>query len=147
MCTEHLPMSKTRQMANWRKESCRGAHLAVSTDYIIKIQLPDPFKNSGRGYLLAYSHLLSFLHILPLGTLVIVMAALKRSSGESTSHSKTKKPRTDVPKTEQPKPTTSLLTADVDFPRGGGTSFTPLEVKALRAEALKEANAELFEVS
>ena len=75
------------------------------------------------------------------------MAALKRSFGDSTSHGKTKKPRTDVPKTEQPKPTTSLLTADVDFPRGGGTSFTPLEVKALRAEAVKEANAELFEVS
>lgn len=44
-------------------------------------------------------------------------------------------------------PIPSKLTAEeVDFPRGGGTSFTPLEVKAIRAEALQEANGELFEV-
>lgn len=35
---------------------------------------------------------------------------------------------------------------EVDFPRGGGTSFTPLEVKTIRAEAVKEANEELFQV-
>ena len=40
----------------------------------------------------------------------------------------------------------SLIAEDVDFPRGGGTSFTPLEVKAIRAEAVKEANEELFHV-
>lgn len=40
-----------------------------------------------------------------------------------------------------------LTTEEVDFPRGGGTSFTPLEVKAIRAEAIQEANGELFEVS
>ncbi|KAF9460156.1 hypothetical protein BDZ94DRAFT_1266781 [Collybia nuda] len=39
---------------------------------------------------------------------------------------------------------TNLVAEEVDFPRGGGTSFTPLEVKAIRAEAVKEAN-ELFE--
>jgi rRNA biogenesis protein RRP5 len=37
--------------------------------------------------------------------------------------------------------------SEVDFPRGGGTSFTPLEVKAIRAEGAKEADEELFEVS
>jgi len=35
---------------------------------------------------------------------------------------------------------------ELDFPRGGGTSFTPVEVKAIRAEAVKEANEELFKV-
>ena len=41
----------------------------------------------------------------------------------------------------------SKLTAEeVDFPRGGGSSFTPLEVKTIRAEAFQEANDELFEV-
>jgi rRNA biogenesis protein RRP5 len=39
-----------------------------------------------------------------------------------------------------------LTTEEVDFPRGGGSSFTPIEVKAIRAEALREADSELFEV-
>ena len=39
-----------------------------------------------------------------------------------------------------------VITEEVDFPRGGGTSFTPLEVKAIRAEAVREANEELFGV-
>jgi hypothetical protein len=43
-------------------------------------------------------------------------------------------------------PVTNLVQEEVDFPRGGGTSFTPLEVKAIRAEAVKEANEELFHV-
>ncbi|KIM88562.1 hypothetical protein PILCRDRAFT_813517 [Piloderma croceum F 1598] len=38
-----------------------------------------------------------------------------------------------------------LTTEEVDFPRGGGSSFTPIEVKAIRAEALREADSELFE--
>lgn len=49
-------------------------------------------------------------------------------------------------KAEQPSaPVTSLVSDEVDFPRGGGSSFTPLEVKAIRAEAVKEANDELFQ--
>jgi hypothetical protein len=48
---------------------------------------------------------------------------------------------------EQPlMPPSNLTTEEVDFPRGGGSSFTPIEVKALRAEALREADSELFEV-
>ena len=36
---------------------------------------------------------------------------------------------------------------EIDFPRGGGTALTPLEYKNVRAEAVKEADAELvFEV-
>ncbi|CAL1695136.1 unnamed protein product [Somion occarium] len=42
-------------------------------------------------------------------------------------------------------PTSNLLTEEVDFPRGGGTSFTPVEVKAIRAEALKEAEDQIFQ--
>ena len=80
------------------------------------------------------------------------MAAQKRTLDDSASSPKAKKSRTDKPgksKNLPPASTTagsSLLTEEVDFPRGGGTSFTPLEVKAIRAEAVKEANAELFEV-
>lgn len=35
---------------------------------------------------------------------------------------------------------------EIDFPRGGGSSFTPLEQKAIRAEAIKEADEEIFKV-
>ncbi|KAF9229085.1 hypothetical protein BS17DRAFT_804934 [Gyrodon lividus] len=46
---------------------------------------------------------------------------------------------------EHPVPSTSAMTMEeVNFPRGGGTSLTPLEVKAIRAEGAQEANKELF---
>ena len=67
----------------------------------------------------------------------------KRPLDETSSTQKAKKFKTN----DTVKTTNSLPTEEVDFPRGGGTSFTPLEVKAIRAEAVKEANAELFEVS
>ena len=35
---------------------------------------------------------------------------------------------------------------EVDFPRGGGTSFTPAEVKTIRAEAQREATEAIFKV-
>jgi rRNA biogenesis protein RRP5 len=55
--------------------------------------------------------------------------------------------REERAKVTQPLQTASNLVAeDIDFPRGGGTSFTPLEVKAIRAEGLKEAEDELFKV-
>lgn len=54
------------------------------------------------------------------------------------------KRKIDIEKPSQPPPT--LVAEDVDFPRGGGTSFTALEVKALRAEAAMEADEELFKV-
>jgi len=49
---------------------------------------------------------------------------------------------------EPVKPAVSKLVAEeIDFPRGGGTALTPLEYKNIRAEAVKEADAELvFEV-
>lgn len=39
--------------------------------------------------------------------------------------------------------TSNLISEEIDFPRGGGTSFTPLEYKVIRAEALKEADEEV----
>jgi rRNA biogenesis protein RRP5 len=42
---------------------------------------------------------------------------------------------------------TNLGNDEIDFPRGGGTALTPLEYKNVRAEAVREADAELvFEV-
>ncbi|KAJ3882712.1 hypothetical protein F5051DRAFT_393458 [Lentinula edodes] len=77
------------------------------------------------------------------------MAAQKRALDDSSSTHKTKKPKiSQQPENTQPVSATTNLTADeVDFPRGGGTSFTPLEVKSIRAEAMKEAREELFNES
>lgn len=51
------------------------------------------------------------------------------------------------PEEPQPKATSLLLPAEVDFPRGGGSSFTPLETKAIHAEVTKELNDEqVFQV-
>lgn len=75
--------------------------------------------------------------------LITSMPAQKRPLDESSSTQNPKKSR----KNDTAKTTNSFLTEEVDFPRGGGTSFTPLEVKAIRAEAVQEANVELFKVS
>jgi rRNA biogenesis protein RRP5 len=48
-------------------------------------------------------------------------------------------------KTVAPAPTI-FAPDEIDFPRGGGSSFTPLEQKTIRAEAIKEADAEIFKV-
>jgi hypothetical protein len=80
------------------------------------------------------------------------MAGKKRAADESQNarHSKKLKVadsgKTKHPKSVQPVPTSALLTEDVDFPRGGGTTLTPAEVKATRAEGIKEANEELIKV-
>ncbi|KAJ6604467.1 hypothetical protein DFH09DRAFT_1122792 [Mycena vulgaris] len=71
------------------------------------------------------------------------MAALKRPLDDPSTARKSKKTKTT--NTNDVRPASKLVSDEVDFPRGGGTSFTPLEVKAIRAEAVKEANAELFE--
>ncbi|KAJ7107617.1 hypothetical protein C8R43DRAFT_199697 [Mycena crocata] len=69
------------------------------------------------------------------------MAALKRPLDDPSTARKSKKTKTE----NAPQAASKLVSDEVDFPRGGGTSFTALEVKAIRAEAVKEANAELFE--
>ncbi|PCH33915.1 nucleic acid-binding protein [Wolfiporia cocos MD-104 SS10] len=80
-------------------------------------------------------------------------AGKKRVLDDASGNPKTKKSKTGdsekkgKARAEKPAAPVSTLTADeVDFPRGGGTSFTPLEVKTIRAEAVKEANDELFKV-
>ena len=67
----------------------------------------------------------------------------KAKKTKTEGHSKKSKDKTEKPAA----PTSTLISDDIDFPRGGGTSLTPLEVKTLRAEAAKEADKELFEVS
>jgi rRNA biogenesis protein RRP5 len=78
------------------------------------------------------------------------MAGQKRRLDDGSNSHKSKKSKlSGEVKTnhERQSHKSSLLSDEVDFPRGGGTSFTPLEVKTIRAEAVKEANEELFEVS
>ena len=90
-----------------------------------------------------------FSHKAALTPRSIDMAGTKRALDE-TSAPKAKKAKVDkTKKKDKPAATavpSSLLTEDTDFPRGGGTSFTPLEVKAIRAEAAQEADQELFKV-
>jgi len=76
------------------------------------------------------------------------MAAQKRFLEDASSTRKVKKLKTDSDKKKSKSQTAtpSALPEEVDFPRGGGTSFTPLEVKAIQAEAVKEANEELIKV-
>ena len=82
-------------------------------------------------------------------------AGTKRGLEESVTTRKAKKSRVEDKQAKSrgkdksdklPAPASNLVQDEVDFPRGGGTSFTPLEVKAIRAEAVKEANEELFNV-
>ncbi|RXW22586.1 hypothetical protein EST38_g3267 [Candolleomyces aberdarensis] len=70
------------------------------------------------------------------------MVSKKRVLEEPSSSRESKKPKNfDAPSTQ---PTTLITADEIDFPRGGGTALTALEVKATRAEGVKEANAELF---
>ena len=74
------------------------------------------------------------------------MVSKKRGLEEASSSQKSKKPKNQEEPSREAAPQASLLSAEeVDFPRGGGTSLTALEVKAARAEAVREADAELFE--
>jgi rRNA biogenesis protein RRP5 len=64
---------------------------------------------------------------------------------EASTDKKQKKVKAKV-KADKPLETTSnIVPEEIDFPRGGGTTFTPQEVKAIRAEAKKEAD-DLFKV-
>ncbi|OCH94735.1 U3 snoRNP-associated protein Rrp5 [Obba rivulosa] len=75
----------------------------------------------------------------------------KRVLDEDSGLRKTKKVKTDDNTKKSKAPENAVESnihgapEEVDFPRGGGTSLTPLEVKTLRAEAVQEANQELFE--
>jgi rRNA biogenesis protein RRP5 len=68
----------------------------------------------------------------------------KLAAGPSTDK-KQKKVKAKV-KADKPLETTlNIVPEEIDFPRGGGTTFTPHEVKAIRAEAMTEAD-DLFKV-
>lgn len=80
-------------------------------------------------------------------------AGKKRALDEAIGTPKAKKSKTEgLPKKPKDKaegaaqPSSSLVLDEIDFPRGGGTTLTPLEVKTLRTEAAKEADSELFAV-
>ncbi|KAI0931812.1 hypothetical protein AcW2_000609 [Taiwanofungus camphoratus] len=70
-----------------------------------------------------------------------VSGAPKAKKTKTDISGRNRKARADVPLVSS----SNLVAEEVDFPRGGGTSFTPLEVKAIRAEAVQEANDELFQ--
>ncbi|KAI0027317.1 nucleic acid-binding protein [Vararia minispora EC-137] len=82
------------------------------------------------------------------------MVGKKRQNEDPTSAPKPKKAKVVSPVKEKKerkprsdqalKRATNTALEEIDFPRGGGTNLTPLEVKTLRAEAVKEANDELF---
>ena len=74
------------------------------------------------------------------------MVASKRSNDTAHDDRKSKKPKTEKATKAAPPATSTLISEEVDFPRGGGTSLSALEVKTLRAEATKEADEALFEV-
>jgi rRNA biogenesis protein RRP5 len=79
------------------------------------------------------------------------MSARKRHLDVGHSSRKSKKVKlsadSDTGGVDGEQASPALPSESVDFPRGGGTNLTPLEVKAARTEAVKEANDELFAVS
>jgi lipoprotein-anchoring transpeptidase ErfK/SrfK len=71
----------------------------------------------------------------------------KKSKVAIAEGSTDKKEKKAKPKADKPlQYTSNLVPEEIDFPRGGGTTYTPQEVKAIRAEAVKEAEEELFKV-
>ncbi|KAH9960794.1 hypothetical protein BGW80DRAFT_1438825 [Lactifluus volemus] len=70
--------------------------------------------------------------------------AKKSKVVEGSADKKEKKPKAKLDKPLQH--TSNLVPEEIDFPRGGGTTCTPQEVKAIRAEAIKEADEELFKM-
>ncbi|KAI0275150.1 nucleic acid-binding protein [Gloeopeniophorella convolvens] len=71
--------------------------------------------------------------------------AKKAKVAEGETDKKQKKGKTEKLKADRPlQHTSNIAPEEVDFPRGGGTSYTPQEVKTIRAEATKEADEELF---
>jgi rRNA biogenesis protein RRP5 len=66
-------------------------------------------------------------------------------AAEVSPDKKQKKIKAKV-KADKPLETASnVVPGEIDFPRGGGTTLTPQEVKAIRVEAMTEAD-DLFKV-
>jgi rRNA biogenesis protein RRP5 len=71
-------------------------------------------------------------------------AKKSKLAAEGSTDKKQKKVKAKV-KVDNPLEHSNIVPEEIDFPRGGGTTFTPQEVKAIRAEAIKEAD-DLFKV-
>ena len=63
-------------------------------------------------------------------------------SAESTAVAGPSKPKTTISPRTAPSFLSSLKDDQTDFPRGGGSSLTPIELKQIKAEGRKEADAE-----
>lgn len=85
--------------------------------------------------------------------IVVIMPGRKRTLEDPSSSHKSKKTKVSLKKSNKSSgghdvPVHSILEQEkIDFPRGGGTTLTPQEVKEIRAEGVKEADKELFFVS
>ena len=72
-------------------------------------------------------------------------AKKSKLAAEGSPDKKQKKAKAKVKVDKPLEHTSNTVPDEIDFPRGGGTTFTPHEVKTIRAEALKEAD-DLFKV-
>lgn len=73
------------------------------------------------------------------------MPGKKRELNSSPERSPKKPKKHHEKPLEKPVVATSLLVPDeVDFPRGGGSSLTPLEYKTIQAEAAKDVADEML---
>ena len=74
------------------------------------------------------------------------MPKRQREEGAESKHPKKKAQKSDAVPLKafirKPFVPSSAPAAEIDFPRGGGSSFTPLEKQAIRAEALQELKDE-----
>ena len=72
------------------------------------------------------------------------MGTKKRLSDEASLPRKKKAKLSNVRHQEnESAPVATVLPGEVDFPRGGGSAFTPAEYKSIRNEAFREADEEL----
>ena len=95
----------------------------------------------------AQSSLISLDRLLSLNSMTTKKRSLDNKTGSGPQRKKAKvSPLGETPEAVEQKQTTSFSNIDdeVDFPRGGGSSFTPLEYKIIRAEAIKEADQDLL---
>ena len=70
--------------------------------------------------------------------MVEVKAKIRKRSTDSTKTSEKSRKRPKTSTDDTAGPSSSKLQEEVDFPRGGGTSYTAAEYKAIRSEAMKE---------
>jgi rRNA biogenesis protein RRP5 len=72
-------------------------------------------------------------------------AKKSKLAAEGSTDKKQKKVKAKVKADNPLESSSNIVPEEIDFPRGGGTTFTPQEVMAIKAEALKEAD-DLFKV-